>query len=189
MTRSSKPQRRSLRCLHPPRLWHPLPARMAAHPPFLCVILVLRLSRCHSMAHHQGRRASRHRRTVPLKVILAHVCKAKPPKVTRANLLPDSLVKVCLTWGSRAVHLRHSRLSRLVEGSSVWFHSLESIAEYPIFHVSFVAPCSLRLTLTFFFFVRMIVCCLIVVITPCGGVRRCLSSLFPWWFVVFDSYR
>jgi hypothetical protein len=123
-TRSSRLRRRIPRCLHPPRLWHPLPARMAAQPPLLCVILVLRLSRCHSVAHRQDKWASRHRRTVLLKVILPHVCKAKPPKPTRANLLPDSLVKVCLTWGSLAVHLHHNRLSRPVEDFSVWFHSL-----------------------------------------------------------------
>jgi hypothetical protein len=79
--------------------------------------------KCHSVPPRQDRRASRRRRTVPHKLILPHVRKAHP-KVTRVNLLPDSLVKVYPTWLLRAVH-RHSRLSRLLEGSSVWFHSLD----------------------------------------------------------------
>ena len=49
--------------------------------------------KCHSVAHRQDRRASRRRRIVPHRVILPHVGKAHP-KVTRVNLLPDSLVKV-----------------------------------------------------------------------------------------------
>jgi len=94
----------------------------AAQPPFLYVTLVMCLSRCHSVAHRQDRRASPHRRAVLHKLILPHVFN-HPLKVTRANLLPDSPVNP--TWGSRAVQLRHSRLSSLVEDSSVRFHSLD----------------------------------------------------------------
>jgi hypothetical protein len=86
---------------------------------FLYMILV---RKCHSVAHRQDRRASRRSRTVPRKLILPHVGKAHS-KVTRLNLLLDSLVKVYPTWVLRAVH-RHSRLGSLVKGSSVWSHSL-----------------------------------------------------------------
>jgi hypothetical protein len=113
-TRSSKPPRRIP--LHPPRLWLPFPARMAAQhlSPFVTPVL----SRCHNVAHRQDKRACRHRRAVLPKLTLPHVRKAHPLKVIRANLFPDSLVKVYTTWGSRAVHLRRRRLSR-PEGSSV----------------------------------------------------------------------
>ena len=79
--------------------------------------------KCHSAAHRQDRRASRRSRTVPRKLILPHVGKAHP-KATRVNSLPDSLVKVYPTWVLGAVH-PHSKLGRLVKGSSVWFRSLD----------------------------------------------------------------
>jgi hypothetical protein len=91
---------------------------MAAQLLFLYLIPVR-----HSVAHRQDRRTSRRRRIVPRKLILPHVGKAHP-KVTRVNSLPDSLVRVYPTWVLRAVH-RHSRLSRRIEGFSVWFHSLD----------------------------------------------------------------
>ncbi len=121
--RSSKPRRRIPRRWRPPRLLLPLPVQMAGRSLFLYMILVP--SRCHSVDHCQDRRAPRRSRTVPHKLTLPRVGKANPPKVTWAKLLPDSPVKVYLTWASRTVHPRHSRLSRLIEGSSVWFHSLE----------------------------------------------------------------
>ena len=79
--------------------------------------------KCHNVAHRQDRRASRRRRIVPHKLILPHVGKA-PLKATRVNSLPDSLVKVYPTWVLGAVHC-HSRLGKLVKGSSVRFHSLD----------------------------------------------------------------
>ena len=114
--RSSKPRRRIPRWL-PLRPWL---LRIAAQLLFLYLILVLRL---HSVAQRQDRRASRRRRTVPNKLILPHVGKVHL-KVTQVNFLLDSLVKVYPTWVLRVVH-PHNRLSRLIEGFSVWFHSLD----------------------------------------------------------------
>ena len=148
--RSSKPRRRIPRW-PPPHLWLPLPARIAAQLLFLYLILV---RKCHSVAHRQDRRASRRRRTVPPKLILPHVAKANP----KVNLLPDSLVKVYLTWVLRAVR-RNSRLSRPIEGSSIWFHSLD-IHHWASYIPHFLC-CLLPLNLTFFLFFCMDhFCCL-----------------------------
>ena len=114
VTRLLKPQRRTLH-------WQALPwlrvflARTVAQLQFRSVILVpLRLSnKCLSVSPLRDRVTSRHRRIVPRKVILPHVGKANPlHRVT--CLARASLVKVF----PQEVHLRHSKLSRLLEGSS-----------------------------------------------------------------------
>ena len=89
-------------------------AQTVAQLLFRCVILVLCLSnKCLSVSHPRGRVTSRYRKVVPRKAILPHVGRANPlHRVTclaRANL-----VKVF----PREVHLRHSKLSRPLEGSS-----------------------------------------------------------------------
>lgn len=158
MTRLSKLQRRTLHWQALPRLQVFL-ARTVAQLQFLYVILVLRLClshKCLSASPLRGRVTSRHCRIVPRKVILPHVGKANPlHRVTclaRANL-----VKVF----PREVHLRHSKLSRPLGGSST--RPLDTLL---LFYIFLIGPCLLPLTLTFpffFFCVRIIFCCLIIV--------------------------
>lgn len=129
MTRLSKLQRRTLHWQALPRLQVFL-ARTVAQLQFRYVILVLRLrlsNKCLSVS------------PLPRKVILPHVGKANPLRrvtcLARANL-----VKVFL----REVHLRHSKLSRPLEGSST-----RPLDVFLLFYISLIGPCLLPLTLTF----------------------------------------
>jgi hypothetical protein len=114
VTRLLKLQRRTLQwqVLPWPQVF---PARTVAQLQSHYVTLVLRLSnKCLSVSPLRGRVMSRKCRIVPHRVILPHVGKANPlHRVT--YLARANLVKVF----PRGVHLRHSKLSRPLEGSSI----------------------------------------------------------------------
>ena len=113
--RLSKPLRRIPSRLRPCR-WLCLQALLAlaltaAQHPFLSVTLVLRLSSTISctVAHLRRRQACR---TVPRRAIVR-----LRPKVTSANPRPANPARLCPSR-PQPVLVRHSRLSRLREGSS-----------------------------------------------------------------------